>query len=85
MRGSIAKRLRRITKHDPNNTPTYIERVSQRAAAVPFQVDPKGFITVKRVTVLLAGSDRRAVYQRAKKLYRVNKALFAKHVFQVGI
>ena len=85
MRNSVAKRLRRITKYHPSADNSYVQKIAQRRAPVPFEVDPKGFITVNRVTVLLAGTDNRAKYQRAKMLYRSNKALFAKHVFQVGI
>ena len=85
MRGSIAKRLRRITKHDPSTPPTYVYHTRQKAAQVPVSVNPSGFILIDRITRLLVGTSSRAKYQRAKTLYHTFKHTFAKNVFQVGI
>lgn len=87
MRGTIAKRLRRITQYDPNNNSLnkYVERSVFKRAAVPVEVNKTGFIMVTRTTLLLAGAVHRAKYQRAKALYRQNKATFSKAVWQVGI
>lgn len=86
MRGSIAKRLRRITKYDPSNPGNeYFEKVVAKQAKVPIEVNAKGFIMVRRVTTLLEGTCPRAKYQRAKAIYPSNKKVFAKSAWQVGI
>lgn len=85
MRGSVAKRLRRITQHGTSSIPTYTKRTTMRRAAVPTTVNPSGFILISRVTRVLVTDSSRAAYQRAKKLFRVVRGSFAKHIFAVGI
>lgn len=87
MRGTIAKRLRRITQYDPNNNSLnkYGKRQVLKSAAVPIEVNKTGFITVTRTTLLLARDEPRAMYQRAKTLYRRDKAMFSKTASRVGI
>lgn len=87
MRGTIAKRLRRVTQYDPNNNSLnkYVKQQVLKRAAVPLEVNKTGFITVARTTLMLTRDEPRAKYQRAKTLYRKDKAMFSKTAIGVGI
>lgn len=74
MRGTRAKKLRRLSGHSPSTQSEYGVHYTHKEVPVPVSENyPKGLATIRLETRVLAKGQSRKRYQSLKQAYRTDK------------